>query len=215
VGNGGCNDQLPHGTPSTIVVTTTDGHNRNTHSHARATQRLAAPPAPTCVASASPNNWVGATVRFTSNGSLSRTSVRATSTGWWSATATATRTDGFNIVPRQNSCGVRIENPPGIGGPVAGAASAVCNPFRHWGSVIDGLNASVRTTGLQPGWVVGGPVSGSFYADHGTHISGTSQNLQCVFWRRHHAFHIQHRGLTDTWNAGVLWHQSPHIGEAF
>jgi len=75
--------------------------------------------------------------------------------------------------------------------------------------VRDGLSAGFGGV-LRPGWLIGGPVSGSLNADHGTHMSGTYPNIQCTFWRRHHAFHIQANANLDTWNAGLIWSQSPH-----
>ena len=183
----GCNDRLAHGTTFQFVATATDGHNRRSVTGAGTTNVLAAPATPTCTASASPNNFVGATVRWTSNGSLSRTSATANAAGWWSATATRSNSDGFNSRTSTNSCGVQIQNRPWTVIGSGGTPSQSCEHFRTWGEVRDRLDASL--SGAQ-NLVVGSfielrPISGASprHADAGSVLR--SSPPQCAMWRRH------------------------------
>lgn len=187
-------DPLRHGTGFTVTARNSDGVNNVVDQRGIATAVLtvATPAAPSCSASRD-GQYAPTTVRFSSNGSLSRTSASAGSAGYYSATATATNTnsDGFNVVSASsyNSCGVTVEAPPvpSNTGATPGAASATCSPYRAQGKVVDGLSASMSGASAGAGFSIGGPKSGSYSADLGTYISGSAndKSLSCSFFRAH------------------------------
>ncbi|GEL48040.1 hypothetical protein CHO01_31560 [Cellulomonas hominis] len=187
-------DPLRHNTGFTVTARNSDGVNDVADQRTIATQRLtvATPAAPSCSASRD-GQYAPTTVRFSSNGSLSRTSASATSAGYYSATATATNTnsDGFNTVSASSysSCGVTVEArpTPTNTGATPGAASSTCAPYRSAGAVIDGINASMSGANAGAGFTIGGPKSGSYSADRGTYIRGqaSDRTLSCAFYRAH------------------------------
>lgn len=118
---------LRDGTTYQAYSATTDGWNTVTSGPVSVgTQELtlSPPPTPSCnVASDSP--YAPTNVYFSSNGSISRSSVYAGSAGYYGATSSASnsRTDGYNTVYRSssNSCGINIAPPP-LPNPPSGAS---------------------------------------------------------------------------------------------
>ena len=75
------------------------------------TTLLATPAVPTCTATPD-SPTAPTTVRFSSNGSLSRSTAAAPDAGYYDATATATISDGYNSNSRTSSCGANVAAPP-------------------------------------------------------------------------------------------------------
>ncbi len=109
-GSGATFDRLADGVTHTFYGRNSDGHNVVVSSAQRATPLLSVS-TPTCNATRD-SQYAPTTVRFSSNGSLNRTSAVASSAGTYSATATNTVTDGYNTSSRTNTCGVSVEPPP-------------------------------------------------------------------------------------------------------
>ena len=202
-GSGAVIDRLTHGTTHDFYGRNSDGHNTVLTLGYKATNTLTVS-TPTCTATRD-GQYAPTTVRFSSNGSLNRTSVAASSAAYYSATATSTNSDGFNTVSRTNTCGITVEAKPWISGGASGTPSATCEPFRNTASTL--LNIAMN--GAAPaGYTLGAPVSGSSAADYGAYRTGATGtgNLQCTFYRKHHL--IDRDGyVSGEWTIAVIWSQ--------
>ncbi|WP_156250804.1 prepilin-type N-terminal cleavage/methylation domain-containing protein [Pseudactinotalea terrae] len=184
-------EPLRDNTGFAITARNSDGVNHVSHSGSVSTKDLTVTPAPapTCSAWAD-DTYAPTTVRWSSNGTLSRTALSVYSGGYYSATATITHTntDGFNTASdsASSSCGASVLTmlSPNTGSS-GGIPNGSCALYRSNGAVASLLNAA----GTQPGsgFYTGSPSSGSFAADYGSLLSGSISegNLSCMFYRSH------------------------------
>ncbi|WP_251153800.1 hypothetical protein [Cellulosimicrobium sp. Marseille-Q4280] len=211
-GTSGRWDPLRHATGFTVTARNSDGVNNVAAQRAISTQRLtvATPARPSCSATRDAQ-YAPTTVRFASNGALSRSSANASSPGYYSASTTATNTnsDGFNSVSASssNSCGVTVEQRPWINaGASGGAPSAVCANYVAHGKVKD-LLRSASSGATYPGFTISSPASGSFNADYGTYLGGQASDmtLQCVMYRDHDLVNNITGQVNGTYKLSVIW----------
>ena len=125
-GGAASRDDLSDGTYHGVSANNTDGYNNVGSSSGFTTLWLAWPAYPTCGASAN-SPYAPTTVNYSSNGSLNKNSEWAASAGTYTATASASITDGYNTNTRYTSCGVYVAPPPAPGPVNVG----VCYGARH------------------------------------------------------------------------------------
>lgn len=205
-GSGTTFDYLTHGTSHGFYGRNSDGYNVVTSLAYRSTNVLTVG-TPTCSASRS-GQYAPATVYFSSNGSLSRTSANASSAGYYSAVATMTNSDGYNTVSRTNSCGVSVEQRPWVSVGGGGTPSPSCAPYTGIGAVQNLLRAAVMGGGQTvQGLVVGSPVRGPG-ADYGSVLKGSAAggDLQCAMYRTHDLLLADGSGtVMGDYTVSVLW----------
>lgn len=154
---------------------------------------------PTCSVSRD-GPYAPTTVRWSSSGSLSRSSVYAGSPGWYEAMATSTRSDGWNTVQRESRCGTTVaQRPYVVGGASGGTPSPTCAPHTGRGDVRDLLSRAVNGAAV----IIGSPKSGSYNADYGSLVTSTPM-LSCAFYRNHYT--VDSDGIiSGEYNLGVRW----------
>lgn len=206
---------LTHNYCFTLTARNSDGYNEVVDQRGVCTPRLYVAPAftPSCNAWAD-SPYAPTTVHFSTNGNeLSRSSVYAGSGGYYSATATQRNrnNDGFNYVESaaSSSCGTTVQSMPtpntGAGG---GAPSGVCAAYRSIGAVTSLLNAAGTAPGA--GFYTGGPSSGSYAADYGSHVGGSvaGGDLSCVFYRDHPIYFAFNNMYVGEYTVSARWNMS-------
>ncbi|MDR0483377.1 MAG: hypothetical protein LBH13_09550, partial [Cellulomonadaceae bacterium] len=104
---------LVHGTVVCAVAKITDGYNTKEPTACLTMNKVPTPATPSCTVWADPGPYGGATVKWSSNGTLSRKSViSGAGGGTYNATATRTNSDGKNISTQSRTCGMTIKARP-------------------------------------------------------------------------------------------------------
>lgn len=175
-----------------------DGWNdRYTEGQARTPELTVA--TPTCSVSRD-GPYAPTTIRWSSSGSLSRSSVYAGSPGWYEAVATATRSDGWNVVQRENRCGTTVEAQPLIhGGASGGTPSSTCTSY------IGAANGLFMGAGSSPS----GTAFGRKLSEYGVYRSGAigTSNLSCTMLRTYELIDVYTGAYRGTWAVSVIWTQ--------
>lgn len=200
-------DPLRHASSFTAVAHNTDGYNKvNAAGQHIATKTLPTPSPPSCVATRD-SQYAPTTVRFSTNGqTITRSSVYVSESGTYSATATNTNSDGYNVVQSTNSCSVYVDELPWLTlGAPDGAASPLCAPYRTYGTVVDLLGEARNRNAPPQGYYIGNPLSGSNHADYGVYFNGSGDTLQCNFMRKHALIRSFDGRQGGTYNLSVLW----------
>lgn len=106
-GSGTTFDYLADGTSHGFYGVNSDGFNVVVSPVAYTSTNLLSVSTPTCTAT-SDGRYAPTTARFSSNGSLNRTSVAAPSAGRYTAVATMTNSDGYNTAVATSGCAVNV-----------------------------------------------------------------------------------------------------------
>lgn len=207
-------DNRTHNTSFIIRGRNTDGYNaRDADATVRTRQLVAA--AAACTSSRD-STYPPATITWratTSDTTMSRYALRATTAGTYSSTATRVTTDGHNLVSDSSICSHTVPARPWI---TAGAgdpgSSPTCTPYLGWGEVQSLLRSAIQSGGqIGTGYYIGAPISGSYAADKGAHLRGSAgdRTLSCAMYRAHH---IYLEGLAaqpvERFGATVVWTMS-------
>ncbi|KQT98364.1 hypothetical protein ASG53_11935 [Sanguibacter sp. Leaf3] len=198
LGSGTTWSRLNHNRAHSFRGHSSDGWNhRYSDAQARTPELTVA--TPTCSVSRD-GVYAPTTVRWSSSGSLSRSSVYAGSPGWYEAAATATRSDGWNVVQRENRCGTTVAQRPYVsGGATGGTPSAVCTQYQGAGAHL------FRSAG--------GPPSGYSFGDlvqqYGIYRGGSvgTSDLSCNFFRQYQLVDLD-GFIGGEWGQMVFWYQS-------
>lgn len=197
-GGSGAWEPLEDGHPFRVEVTNTDGHNQVNAAQDVDTPLLVAPTPerPSCWASGAPQYAPGTIswgYDYTGNThSTTGGTTYAPSAGTYrcSITATNTVTDpGFNTASASSTGfgSTYIDHRPYqyLGASNPGKDSSACANYQNSGRVTDLLSANSRTGATSYGYVIGGPVSGSYSADGWSYQGGSVSggDLVCVFYR--------------------------------
>ncbi|MDR0482760.1 MAG: hypothetical protein LBH13_06355, partial [Cellulomonadaceae bacterium] len=190
-GKTSCNNNLVHGTVVCAVAKITDGYNTKEPTACLTMNKVPSPKEPSCSVSATPGPYGGATVKWSSNGTLNRSSVTSrTSGGYYDATATRKNTDGLNVSTQSRTCGMTINKRPTPWGQpstsvLCGNGSTAQSRAKN---LIQGTysNAEISWEGWSVSYISGGSAGQSSWGGGIVSQGGTCrgiQSFQAYVWK--------------------------------
>ncbi|MDR0483215.1 MAG: hypothetical protein LBH13_08735 [Cellulomonadaceae bacterium] len=182
-GKSSCNNDLVHGTRVCAVAKITDGYNTKEPTACLTLNKVPKPAEPTCTVWAGPGPYGGATVKWSSNGTLSRKSViSGAGGGTYNATATRTNSDGKNISTQSRTCGMTINKRPSPWGlpsisTLCGNGSTAQSRAKN---LIQGTysNAEISWEGWSVSYISGGSAGQSSWGGGIVSQGGTCRGIQ-------------------------------------